>query len=253
MIKENQTKEKKKKRSVSTRVTNRIYNAKALRTRIKSMETLLKKEATSVANFQDLLDQVVKLNIKTAESELIKKEAVALRQEAYNGKGTGLMPRLAMISQYFEGRSEIEARFHEIAKSIIKQMRNSRKKQKEFVDAQGENASETLIQVSNHTSTYGHRVEGLQYLISLCKQLGDKYDPGNKLIELKALKSLYTELDLQNENVETHKQTYSQNRKELTKFSKQCMKSARHVRKLVKATYQAESKEYDGVQQLDLN
>lgn len=253
MKQENQAKEQKKKRSASTRVTNRIYHAKALRTRIKSMEILLKKEATSVDDFLGFLDRVIKLNTKTTEKELLKKTAVAIRQEAYNGKVDGLMRRLAMISQYFEGRSEISPRFHEMARSIIKQMRNSRKKQKEFVEAQGDTPGIPVIQVTNHTSTYGHRVEGLQYLITLCKQLGDKYDPGNKLIELKNLKALYTELDCLNETVESSKQTYSEHRKELTKYSKQCMKKARHLRKLVKATYETDSKEYDSVKVLDLN
>ncbi|MCV6630404.1 MAG: hypothetical protein OIF50_11180 [Flavobacteriaceae bacterium] len=242
----------KKRNQKSTRIENRVETARQLQTYLKDMPLLKKKDEASIIAFDQEYLTTRDLMAKMKTVKVDKTFKVRERKEAFNHKQLGLMKRCTIIAQYFEGKIGIDQKHLDILKDIIRQMRNSRKKQRVEEAAVNSSTNKIVLRVSNHTSTYGHRLEGLYYILQIIDRVGEVYDPAKELIQTKKLKQLYAKLEKLNQEVANQTLVYTRARKKSTKAAKQLMGSARKVRKLIYATYEEDSAECILVQQLNL-
>lgn len=241
-----------KRNQKSTRIENRVETARQLHTYLKDMPLLKKKDEASVVAFDQDYLTIRDLMAKKKNAQVDKAYKVKERREAFNHKQLGLMKRCTMITHYFEGKIGIDPKYLDILKDIIRQMRNSRKKQREEEAAAKSTPNKIVLSVSNHTSTYGHRLEGLYYILQIIDKVGDVYDPTKELIQTKKLKLLYVQLEKLNQEVANQTFVYTKASSTSTKAAKELMRSARKVRKLIYATYEEDSPECILVQHLNL-
>lgn len=242
----------KRGRGASTRLENRINTATKLVDYLPGFTLFKKKNQPDIDAFGvELLN--ARIDMEAFKKARVQKTAkVRERSSIFNHRKHGLMKRCTQISRFFEGSKGIDPRYHDMLKDIIRQMRNSRKKQREEEAKAKSTPDRIVLSVSNHTSTYGHRLEGLYYILQIIEEVKEFYDPSNPLIQVKNLQKYYKELAALNTAVNQCTFTYEVAQKTSTNSALALMRSGRLLRKLIYATYDEDTPEYQLVKKLNL-
>lgn len=246
-------KTKKKRGTRSKSVENRIEVGRKLQEYLKDFELLQKKDAYSVTAFNRSFLAAKEASDTKKKNQVRKTLKVLERREAYNNKEEGIMRRCTYISNYLEGKVEMDPRYLFLLKDVIRQMRNSRKKLQKELEENPNTEDRVVIDITKHTSTFGYRLEGLFHILQLLEEIGEAYDPSNVLIQIKKLKLFYVKLEALNREVARTGKAYNQARITCTKNSRDMIKVARKIRKLVRGTYGANSPEFELVDALNLD
>ncbi|MCV6628598.1 MAG: hypothetical protein OIF50_01935 [Flavobacteriaceae bacterium] len=240
-----------KKRKGSTRIENRMENLRVFTETLQGYKLLLQKEAANCEGLFASLESCKSLIGKRDILKIQKTKQVAKRALAYKDPQFGLMCRLTTLSDYLMAKQEIDVMDYELAKKVILQMRNNKKKQLAYLE-NTDGQMEFRLTVTQRTSTYGFRLEGLRYLLQIVEGIGKVYDPGNKKIQKAELEALHARLEKENALVAKRKSAFSQQQKMLSRHAESMMEKARDVRRLVRATYGEESPEYGAVRYISL-